>query len=303
MIDASERRTYIGASEAAAVVNLSRWGSPVTVWARKVGLETADPPVALRMWLGERMEPILAELYESRTGRKPRTHQRLVRSKSFAFIGAHPDYVRLEVKTAQSAEGWGDDGAIVTPDAMAIPLDYYLQVQQQMFCTGWDACNVAVLIRHDDFRVFDVPRHQPTIEGLVNAEVAFWQDHVLTGVPPVLDGSEAASAYLRSRFPVETQPPRIATPEEAALLLEVQAAKRVAKEAAAEEDRLTNILRAAIGEAAGITDGRIKATWKTHDRTTVDPGLARLNLDPATLATIQVTKPVRTLLVGAAKEA
>jgi len=285
VIDTEERRTYLGASEAAAVVGLSPWGSPVSVWSSKVGLPMPEPEPSLRMWLGTRMEPILRELYFSRTGRNPRVHQRLVRSKAHPFIAAHPDYDRLEVKTARSDDGWGEDGTVVTPDTMAVPLHYFLQVQQQMYVTGWEQSDLAVLIGHDAFRVYDVPRHQPTIDGLVAAEVEFWEEYVLPRIPPPLDGSDAAKEYLRCRFPRDVEPLRIATPEEAILLPLYLAAKEVEKAGKAEADNLGNQLRARIGDAKGITDGRYKATWTAYEKAayTVAPSSGRtLRVNPVT---------------------
>jgi putative phage-type endonuclease len=285
VIDTEERRTYIGASEAAAVVGLSPWGSPVTVWSSKVGAPAPEPEQSLRMWLGTRMEPILRELYEARTGRKPRTHQRLVRAKAYPFIAAHPDYDRLEVKTARSDDGWGEDGAVVTPDTMAVPLHYFLQVQQQMYVTGWEQSDLAVLIGHDAFRVYDVPRDQPTIDGLVAAEVEFWEDFVLPRIPPPMDGSDAAAQYLRSRFPRDVEPLRIATPEEAVLMEQYDIARGLAKAAQAVVDGYGNELRGRIGDAKGVTDGRFRATWTAYEKAayTVAPSSGRtLRVNPVT---------------------
>lgn len=267
MVEERDRSTYIGASEAAAVVGLSRWDSPVGVWSRKVGVTTEEPTPPLRMWLGQRMEPILLELFTARTGLKPRAHQRLVVAKGIPYIGAHPDFYQLEVKTARNANGWGEDGAVVTEDdPSAIPIDYFLQVQHQLFCTGWDHSWVAVLIGHDTFRTYDVQRAPTIIEGLVAAEVELWEQNVLTGVPPAMDDSDAARDWLRSRFPRDTEPLRVATPEEAMLIDEAYAANALAAEADKRAKALKHQLELAIGNARGLTSGRLRATWSAYDK-------------------------------------
>ena len=65
------RRFAIGGSEAAAVLGMSPWQSPMDVWLRKMGLveETPDPRREEMFQLGKDMEPVIAKMYERRTGR------------------------------------------------------------------------------------------------------------------------------------------------------------------------------------------------------------------------------------------
>lgn len=299
----ADRSTYIGASEAAAVVGLSRWDSPIAVWQRKVGLAPEPETPQLRMWLGRAMEPILLDLFASREGRRPRTHQRLVRSNRYPFIGAHPDYVKLEVKTARSAQGWGEDGTLITednPDAM--PLDYFLQVQQQMFVTGWGWCDVAVLIGFDDFRTYRVMRAPGVIDNLVQSEVTFWHENVETGIPPELDDSDAARDYLRRKFPRDTEPLRIATPEEADLLERAIVAQEAARLAEQNAERLRNQLRSVIGPARGLTDARFRATWTAYETRRIKADAVRALLTPDELTQVQVVTTDRRLTLAPVKE-
>lgn len=299
------RSTYIGASEAAAVVGLSRWDSPVGVWSRKVGIAVDEKPTTLAMWLGTRMEDIVRELYEARTGRKPRRHQRLVIAKDIPYIGAHPDYYQLEVKTSRSDRGWGDDGTVLTADDYeAVPIDYYLQLQQQLFCTGWERTDVAVLIGHDEFRTYEVERNPLIIDLLVSAEVELWEKNVLTNEPPPMDDSDAARNYLRQRFGRDLEPLRPATPEELPLLADAFAAAALKKAATKDYEVVANRLKLAIGDARGLTDGRLKATWTPVTRHDIDSAKVRdlLADRPDDLAAVSRERTGRTLYLTVGKE-
>jgi len=274
-----DRSTYIGSSDAPKIAGLSKWGSPLSVWMEKTGM--AEPKrETLRMWLGTKLEPIVLELYEQKTGRLP---DRVVEPDDdpilhpdHSFIGAHPDYERLECKTTQYASGWGDDMSTATVDDMTIPIDYFIQTQHQNMVMGWDWTDLAVLIGHDDFRRYRVPADPKVIENLLAVEVALWQDHVLTGVPPDEDDPEARKAYLRKVFPSANEGTRPATPDELTMLDVWRQAKLAAKAAEAELEEAADRVKRAIGNAAGLTG---EATWtETKGRKYLDESVLRERL-------------------------
>jgi predicted phage-related endonuclease len=83
----------------------------------------------------------------------------------------------VEIKTARTAEGWGESGTDEVPDAYAI------QVQHGMAVTGLPRCDIAVLIGGSDFRIYAVERDHELIADLILAEAAFWA-RVDERVPP-----------------------------------------------------------------------------------------------------------------------
>jgi predicted phage-related endonuclease len=264
---------YIGSSDAAMVADLSPYGSPLTVWNRLTGLVDDDREPSLRMWLGDKLEPIVLELYEGRTGLHPERvtighpgSTEPIRSKEHSFIGAHPDFDHLEVKTTVNGREWGEDESTVTLDHMAIPLHIYLQVQHQLYVMGWEVEDVAVLIGHDSFRRYVVPRNETIVSALVASEVELWRQ-VQEGVVPSKSDPEARKAYLRARFPRPTEPSRSATPEEAELVALWRDAKAVARSAKAAEDELSDRLRLAIGDSEGLAG---LATYRMQTSRTVD---------------------------------
>jgi predicted phage-related endonuclease len=264
-----DRSTYIGSSDAAMVADLSPWGSPLTVWNRLTGLVPEGKPESLRMWLGTRLEPIILDLYEGRTGRRP---QRILDQEAppilmpgYPFIGAHPDFQGLEVKTSSRASEWGEDLATVTTDVMAIPLHYFLQVQHQMMVMGWDVIDVAVLLGHDSFRSYTVPADPAWRTLILDAEVELWEQ-AQRGEMPAKSDPEARRAFLRAMYPKETEPSRPATPEEMVVVRTWREIKRQAAEWEAAEKEAGDAVRLLIGNAAGL-DGLVSLKWQTRKET------------------------------------
>jgi predicted phage-related endonuclease len=276
----NDRKTYIGSSDAAMVADLSPYGSPLKVWNRLVGID--DPPEqSLRMYLGEVLEPSVVTLYEARTGRSPAViieghpnDTEPIRSAEFPFIGAHPDRDHLEIKTQTGGREWGEDESTVTLASMTIPLHVFVQVQHIEFVMEWDTMDVAAWLLPDDFRRYIVPRDETVVSALVAAEVELWED-AQSGRVPAKSDPESRKAYLRSRFPVEREPDRAATPEELALVAEWRAAKRLLAEAEDAEALAGDIVREAIGPAAGFTG---VVTYHAQTRRTIDADKLRAEL-------------------------
>jgi predicted phage-related endonuclease len=260
-----EHRRIIGGSDAAAIMGLSRWRTPMDVWVEKVGL--VEPPVemGLRQWIGLRLEPLLAEMASARTGRTYRRRRGLLLSKNHSFIGGHVDYVGLEVKTSYSAEGWGEDGRAVSEadrDSWdAVPIDYLLQVQHYLYVTGWPLMTVAVLIGHDDFRTYDVRPIEPLMVPLIAEEIRFWEQHVATGDPPPVDAGEGTKAYLRSKFPRALGLMRPATAEETALIEDIRNLGAQLKTIETDYETLRARLKAHIGADSGLKAPGVTVTY------------------------------------------
>jgi putative phage-type endonuclease len=198
-----ERRTGIGGSDAAAVLGLSRWRSPLDVYLEKTGtdVEITDTPA---MYWGRRLERVILEAYVEQTGvavDAPVGVYRMLRSSTRPWQIYSPDGMAadrlVEIKTARTAEGWGEPGTDEVPD------DYAIQVQHGMAVTGLPRCDVAVLIGGSDFRVYTVERDNALIADLIAAEAAFWQRVERRDPPPPRTYTEAQRLWGRA------SPPRV----------------------------------------------------------------------------------------------
>ncbi len=190
-----------GASDAAALVGLSRYVSPWSLWADKLGL---TPSVR---------RPAPAHRHRARVGDRPtvpaRAHRPARRRR--ADVGDAPafDWARCTVDgfVTESPESSLDDALGVLeiktdarygwPDG--VPVDIRSQVIWQLACTGLPQAWVAVLHGGFAFCVYEVPWDADAEADwalLRDAGERFWTDNVLAGVPPAVDGSDATRDAL-----------------------------------------------------------------------------------------------------------
>ena len=270
------RRKGIGASEIAAVLGISPWESPFSLFWRKVQGWDFEPSAEME-W-GNRLEPAVAQKYadanpgvalvagELMTGHEPwmlATPDRLVRElcsctpedcdwdngygvcRVCEGWGYRPTSRVLELKTAHSADGWGEPG---TSD---IPVHYRAQVQWQMAVVDVEWADLAVLIGGSDYREYTVLRDEKDIAVMVEAGRRFMA-RIEAGDPPPLDDHHATLATVKRLHPdlddTEAQiPPDIAAGYRRACAME-RTAKRV-------KARYETRLRDAMGRARRATSG------------------------------------------------
>ncbi|WP_218563978.1 YqaJ viral recombinase family protein [Marinospirillum perlucidum] len=201
------RNQGIGASEAAAAVGISPYQSQLELWMIKTGRMTPVPELSLDeerspMYWGTVLEPIVAEHYTRKTGRRVRRVNAILQhpdpDKHWMLanldrqVVANDEVQLLECKTA------GEFGAKLWKDG--VPEYYQCQVQHQLAVTGKQSADVAVLICGQEFRVYRIERDDALIEQLIKLEHQFWS-WVESDTPPPADGTESAGQALRQLYP------------------------------------------------------------------------------------------------------
>jgi predicted phage-related endonuclease len=233
----------------------------------------------MAMKLGNLLEPVVASLYEDQTGAEL-VNPGFLRHKERDWHIGTPDRISIiksleevyswwhliEIKTARSANDWGE------PETDQIPRQYLTQVAWYLSLTDLQEAHVAVLIGASDYRRYVVHRDLELEGVLVERCEAFWKGNVLEGQMPAVDGSESAARYIASRFPRNVEPLRPATEDEIALARRLAAARAATDAAEREQAEAENLLKAAIGDAEGLDLGALgKITWKaSKGRESVD---------------------------------
>ena len=255
-----ERKNYIGGSDCAAVLGMSRWGSPLTVWMEKTG-QSEVKEENLAMKLGNKLEQIVAELFMEETGKKVRRVNETVFHPDYPFIGANVDRkiegedAILEIKTASGwkAKEWDDN---------EIPEEYILQVMHYLAVTGREKGYIAVLIGgNQDFKWKEIVRDNELVASIIEKEVLFWNNYVVPKVMPMtftsIDGDPLGQLFSK--------------PENLAIVpaiddlnecfKDLEFTKNAIKELEDEKKSLENRLKAEIGNNLGITTSKYQATW------------------------------------------
>ena len=255
------RRKGIGGSDAAAILGLSPWASPLDVYLSKTGelpTESDEPSDAMRF--GSILEDIVAQEFSRRTGLKVRRRNAMLQHKDYPFMLANLDRRIvgggiLECKTANAftAGDWAD----------GVPEHYMCQVQHYLAVTGEKFAYIAVLIGGQKFEFARIERDEPFISTIIDYERTFWHDNVLAGKAPEIDGSESAGELLKQLFP-QSNKATINLPASALeLITQYEVASADEKDAKARKDAAGNKLKMMLGEneIGLLGDRRIK--WST----------------------------------------
>ena len=148
---------------------------------------------------GRDLEDYVARRFMEDTGLKVRRSNMLYRSEEHPFMIANVDRLvvgedaGLECKTASAynADKWKDG---------IVPMHYLIQCAHYMAVTGKQAWYIAVVILGKAFQFARIERDDAMIANLVAIKEAFWNNHVIPGIIPSPDGSDACDEVLKKYF-------------------------------------------------------------------------------------------------------
>jgi putative phage-type endonuclease len=270
-----QRKRLITASDAAAILGLNPWRSPLDVWASKVHEDAKPIRQNFKMRRGHAVEPLLLEwLGEQRAplrvvpaGDKTLTHPLLT------WLGATPDGLvydgdalkaNAEAKSSGAVEHWQDEAG--DPQ---IPDYYHPQVVVQMAVTNAPSTLVVAEILTDrgpesEPWIIEVERDRE-LEAIVLEELDdFRRKYIETRTPPDLE-----SATYRQIATVFRRPQRAellpASTEASDLARRYLAAQEAKKAAEVEIEATKAEICKAIGDAEGLHGDEWKATWRWRE--------------------------------------
>lgn len=272
------RRTYIGGSDAAAVVGKNPFKTPYALWCEKTG---AVPPLDLSeneaVQLGLKLEDWVAQEFSERSGLRVQRDNCIRVHPQYPFIACNLDRrvvgeaAVLQCKIAGANAAFGDEWG-EGPDE--VPQRYLVQVQHEMLVTGLRKAYLAVLLASTQFKIYEIFADDIIAEVLVRAHSDFW-NHVEANEPPAITTMEdARRAYPTSRSIVVE-----ATEEVVAACDRIAELKARAKDTEASIESLQAVVCAHMGDADELQyAGKKLATWRTSERAgyTVAPTTTRI---------------------------
>lgn len=294
-----ERVKYIGGSEAAGIMGLSRWQTPLSIWAVKTGQIVVEDEDSLPKKLGKRLEEVVAELFTEATGKRVNRVNETLFHPQFPYLAANIDRrvvgedAGLECKTASAwkAREW---------EGEEIPHEYILQCYHYLAVTGKKRWYLAVLIGNQDFKWKVIERDETIIANLVKREVAFWNDFVLTETMPTTITKRDADT-LDSLFP-QAEEKEVELGDDANILIEnLDAYKKDYKNLEGLIDLHENQLKALLGTAASGRTKLNKVYWVNSKTTRLDAKAIEKDL-PDVHAKYYKSKPIRRFNYCALKE-
>ena len=193
------RKSGIGGSDAAAVCGMNPYSNSIKVFMDKTSDKITEiSNEAVR--IGHDLEQYVADRFTEATGLKTRKSNFMYRSTRHPFMIADIDRfiigenAGLECKTASAYnyDKWMDG---------RIPPHYKMQCYHYMAVTGKKLWYIAAIILGRGFVYHKIEWDDGIISALVDTEEEFWNNHVLTQIPPPPDGSEACNDTITECFP------------------------------------------------------------------------------------------------------
>lgn len=253
-----DRKGYIGGSDIAAVMGVSRWKTPLQLWAEKTGqVEPEDLSDKEYVELGSELEDFIAKKFEKKTGLK-------VRRAPQIYKNGDCDWMRCQVDRLVT----GTDDLLECKNASAwkekewageeIPVEYILQVSWQLMITGRKTGYIAVLIGGNKFIWKKIEADRELFDKMIDAAAKFWE-MVQNKIPPVAEADD--NRFMVELFPKAGDQIKAASQEVTDAIAMLQQTKAQIIELEKTKDEIEAKLKAVIGDAAGIRTPEFTAKW------------------------------------------
>jgi putative phage-type endonuclease len=175
------RRTFIGASDAPAVLGISPWATPLDVWASKLNIGDQFQG-NLSTDMGHALEDLIARTWAKQAGRSVAAVGTTVRHRKYPHIAASVDrdVVRIVGQDREHVECKYVGPNTAYQWANGVPVYVQAQCQVQMAVTGARRVHVAALIVDHGPRFFTaaVERDDTVIDEIIGRLNEFWQGYV-----------------------------------------------------------------------------------------------------------------------------
>lgn len=196
------RRRYLGASDAAAILGVNPWSSALDVYAAHIVPEDGDSPSEPAYW-GLKKQPMLLTEFTRRTSRKCEMWEELIVSKERPWQSCTMDGVQVfGVKPGPGLPTGAYDGGVEVKCTRlswkwtdGLPDYVNAQIQHQYSVTGFETISVVVFFNGDEYYQKDVQRDDDYIANLNKVESEF-MDRLASFNPPAPDDSEASRNAL-----------------------------------------------------------------------------------------------------------
>ena len=258
--------SYIGGSNIAAVLGLSNFKTQLQLWSELTGLlPREDISGKMQVRLGNKMEAVVAEVFEEDTGKKLHRVSETFRNPKYPYLVGHIDrrvvgeraIVEIKAVSAWSKELWKDGNA---------PQEYLIQLMWYMGLTNTPMGYLVALIGNQELAIVPVNFDKEVYEQMVAKAVKFWEDFVIPKVMPTTITKDDGST-LYQLFPISDPNKDIVLTDETNIVIEQinsMTQDRIALDDQIEQRK--NELKAILGDNESGRTGNWRVTWKTQNK-------------------------------------
>lgn len=284
-----DRKMFIGGSDAAAILGVSKWKTPFRLYQEKIGayVEEVSPEKQKVFNRGHRWEPVVIEMMVDELRSRGHEVEVIARNEryqdpEFPFLACEIDVEIMvdgeemngEMKTVHpfAAGEWGE------PETDEVPIYYAAQVMHGMMIKPRRRSVIAALIGVDDLRIHFMDRDEETIAGIRAREVEFWQRIQDKTPPPPIDPEDVKWLYQRDGGTAIE-----ASDEIIEMVQHLKDMKASAKKQGGQIELLAARIKTFMGTNAVLLgpDGKPMATWKNNkDSVVTDFKAAYADLKP-----------------------
>ena len=278
-----ERKKSLGGSDVGAVLGMSEYSSPYTIWAEKTG---KIPSFEGNEWtrLGNDLEGYVAQRFAEASGLKLINDTTTWRNDKYPHLHANFDRRVVGMKAGVECKLTSELNARKYKNG-EFPDRFYAQCVEYLCVSEFERWFLAVLIYGKGMKIYqmtripndDVPEwceasvyvDDGEIEALAKATGDFWNNYVLTNTPPMADGTDSTSETLRTIYPESNG-------DTVSLIAFEEELKQYNHLASLEEDykkmknECANKIKAYMGEASNGTSDKFKISYSSYVKTTFD---------------------------------
>jgi putative phage-type endonuclease len=259
-----KRSKFIGGSDVAAILGLNRYKTPYEVWDEKKNGNNSFTGNPATEW-GNKLEPAIIKHFEQVNNTQVFDNNITYLSDKYNFIGCHPDGIffkgseklLLEVKTVSSTayKHWANE----------LPLEYFCQVQHNLYVTGLKKAKFVCLVLDDrNYFEIDVNFDEVFCEQQTAYLIEWWERYIVGDETPIKVVADYEKASPETAM-VQAEKEDLITYQN---LVEIKAKIKALE---TEKETLEDKIKLRIGEASELVDGLTTlATWKASTTVRVE---------------------------------
>lgn len=278
-----ERKKSLGGSDIGAVLGMNEYSSPYKVWADKTG---KLPPFEGNEWtrLGNDLEDYVAKRFTEASGLKVVNDTATWRNSKYPHLHANFDRRVVGMKAGVECKLTSELNAKKYKDG-EFPDRFYSQCVAYLCVSEYERWFLTVLIYGKGIKIYQMTRipndtkpewceasvyvDDAEIEALAKATEAFWNDYVLTGTPPIPDGSKATTEAISTIY-AESDGSSVSLMAYEQDLNQYMTLSSLLDDVKKQKDEVANRIKVYMGDADRGESNKYKVTWSSSIRSTFD---------------------------------
>ena len=246
-------------------MGMNPYSSAYSVWAEKVG-RTKPFAGNIKTQLGAEFEAFVAHLFEEQTGKKVRRCNFTLVNDLYPWACANVDREVVGEDAILECKFTNSYVNTMKFKENDYPTQWLCQMMHYLAVTGKQKAYLAVLSECRDFHIFELECDEET---LMDAEKAFWEGFVLSGIEPPADDSEATQRALAEMYPKEDGSEIIIDLDEE-LFTRRKMLKDSEKTIKDELIGIDNQIKSKIGSASTAVCGQYRISFKEQKTSGID---------------------------------